>query len=58
MRERKPFGKRQENKRQLPDDKILKETFGVTNNGCDSKQIVDFIRRTTGHEIKDNEEVE
>lgn len=53
MREVKPFGKRQENKRELPADKKLKETFAIVNNGCDSKQIVDFIKRTTGHRIKE-----
>lgn len=52
MRELKPFGKRQQNKKQLPNDKKLKETFGVVNKGCDSEQIVEFIKRTTGHEIK------
>ena len=51
MREQKPFGKRQENKR-LPSDKVLAETFGVTNKGCDSKQVVDFIRKTTGHKLE------
>ena len=52
MREIKPFGKRQENKKSLPIDKVLKETFAIVNNGCDSKQVVEFIKRTTGHEIK------
>lgn len=51
MREIKPFGKRQENKRVLPSDKELKETFAIVNNGCDSKQVVDFIEKTTGHKI-------
>lgn len=52
MREEKPFGKRQENKKVLPSDNALKETFAIVNNGCDSKQIIGFIKRTTGHEIK------
>lgn len=52
MREHKPFGKRQDNKRQLPSDEVLKDTFGVVNEGCDSKQIVYFIERTTGHKVK------
>lgn len=58
MREIKPFGKRQENNRVLPKDKVLKETFGVVNNGYDSKKVVDFIEKTTGYkfeEIKENE---
>lgn len=52
MREIKPFGKRQENHRNLPDDKEIRENFGVVNNGCDSKQVIDFIAKTTGHKIK------
>lgn len=52
MREHKTFGKRQENKK-LPNDKALKDVFGVVNNGCDSKQIVEFIAKTTGHRIKE-----
>ena len=55
MREKKQFGKRQENKRALPSDNTLKETFGIVNNGCDSKQLVDFIEKTTGHKIKESE---
>lgn len=51
MREAKPFGKRQQTTRSLPNDKVLKETFAVVNNGCDSQQVVDFIRKTTGHNI-------
>lgn len=53
MREKKPFGKRQENNRGLPKDKALKETFGVVNNGCDSKQVVDFIEKTTEYKFKE-----
>lgn len=53
MREIKTFGKRQENKRELPNDKKLKETFAIVNKGCDSEQVVEFIKRTTGHEIKE-----
>ena len=52
MREEKPFGKRQENKKELPGDKELKEVFAIVNEGCDSKQIIGFIKRTAGHEIK------
>ena len=55
MREKKQFGKRQENKRKLPSDNALKETFGIVNNGCDSKQVVDFIEKTTGYKIKESE---
>lgn len=55
MRELKPFGKRQENKRELPADKKLKETFAIVNKGCDSKQVVEFIKRTTGYEIEEIE---
>lgn len=51
MREYKLFGKRTEHQR-LPEDKVIKDTFGVVNKGCDSKQVTDFIKRTTGHEIK------
>jgi hypothetical protein len=54
MREVKPFGKRQENKRELPTDKKLKETFAIVNKGCDSKQVVEFIKRTTGYEIEES----
>ena len=52
MREIKPFGKRQENKRSLPKDEVLKTTFAIVNNGCDSKQVVDFIEKTTGYKFK------
>ena len=58
MNEIKPFGKRQENKRDLPSDKELKETLAIVSNGCDSKQAVNFIEKTTGHrieEIKEND---
>lgn len=51
MREYKPFGKRTKHQR-LPEDKVIKDTFGVVNKGCDSKQVTDFIKRTTGYEIK------
>ncbi len=54
MREKKTFGKRQENKK-LPNDKALKDVFGVVNNGYDSKQVVDYIAKTTGHKIKESE---
>ena len=57
MREIKPFGKRRENKK-LPNDKALKDVFGVVNNGCDSKQVIDFIAKTTGHRIKEIKENE
>lgn len=56
MREKHKFGKRQENTRVLPSDKELKETFAIVNNGCDSKQVVDFIRKTTGHKFKEIKE--
>lgn len=55
MREVKPFGKRQKNEN-LPSDKVLQETFAVVNNGCDSKQVVNFIEKTTGHRIKEIKE--
>lgn len=51
MREYKKFGKRTEHQK-LPEDKVIKDVFGVVNKGCDSKQVIDFIKRTTGHEIK------
>ncbi len=52
MREIKPFGKRQENTKSLSKDKALKETFSIVNKGCDSKQVVKFIERTTGHHYR------
>lgn len=51
MREKKKFGKRTDTQRKLPNDTIIKETFGIVNSGCDSKQVVNFIERTTGHKI-------
>ena len=48
MREKKKFGKRTDTKR-LPNDDAIKETFGIVNSGCDSKQVANFIERTTGH---------
>ncbi len=54
MREKKEFGKRQKHQN-LPNNKALKEIFGVINDGCDSKQVVDFIRKTTGKRIDDEE---
>ena len=54
MREKKEFGKRQEH-RALPNNEALKEIFGVVNDGCDSKQVVDFIRKTTGRSIDEEE---
>lgn len=54
MRERKPFGKRR-NSMLLPNNKILKDTFGVVNNGEDSNQVVKFIRINTGKNIKEKE---
>lgn len=56
MREIKPFGKRQKNHRNLPSDKVIQETFAIVNNGCDSKQVIDFIAKTTGHRIKEIKE--
>lgn len=59
MREKKKFGKRTDSKR-LPNDDAIKDTFGIVNTGCDSKQIVKFIEKTTGHKIdigdKENEQ--
>lgn len=52
MREHKTFGKRNEHKR-TPNDEALKEVFGVVNKGCDSKQVINFIAKTTGHIIKE-----
>ena len=54
MRETKVFGKRRNNK-VLPNNKVLKDTFGVVNNGEDSNQVVRFIRATTGRNISENE---
>ena len=51
MREIKPFGKRSVISRKLPDSKNLKEIFGVTNNGCDSKQIINFVNKSTKQEL-------
>ena len=56
MREIKLFGKRQENHRNLPNDKVIQDTFAIVNNGCDSKQVIDFIAKTTGHRIKEIKE--
>ena len=50
MREKKKFGKRTDTKR-LPNDDEIKETFGIVNSGRDSKQVANFIERTTGHKI-------
>lgn len=47
---KKKFRKRTDSKR-LPNDDAIKDTFGVVNTGCDSKQIIDFIKKTTGHKI-------
>lgn len=56
MREGKTFGKRQEST-SLPTKEKLRDTFGVTNDGYDSRQIVNFVQRTTGVDIaKDSEE--
>ncbi len=55
MREIKPFGKRSNtNIKQLPNNKVLKNVFGVVNDGEDSNQIVKFIRVTTGKNIKED----
>jgi hypothetical protein len=52
MRESKPFGKRTTiNSKPKPSDKVLKSVFGIVNDGCDSKQISDFIEKTTSHKI-------
>lgn len=42
MRENKQFGKRCNNKKKLPDDKRLKEIFGI---------VIDSIRKMTSHNI-------
>lgn len=59
MRKKRKFGKRTDTKR-LPNDDAIKETFGIVNSGCYSMQIVNFIKKTTGHKIdiggKDNEQ--
>ena len=56
MKEKHIFGKRTNKGNKVPADKVLKETFGVVNKGCDSQQVVDFIRKTTGHQIKEIKE--
>ena len=58
MKEKHIFGKRTNKGNKLPSDKVLKETFGVVNKGCDSQQVVDYIRKTTGHTIKGEEQYE
>lgn len=55
MREHKTFGERAKHQK-LPEDKVIKDTFGVVNKGCDSEQVVDFIRKTTGKKIELGEE--
>ena len=56
MRERKKFGKRNSNSRPLPSNVALKNTFGVVNKGCDSEQIVSFIKTTCGKDISEEKE--
>lgn len=56
MREKKKFGKRNLNPRQLPSNTNLKNTFGVVNKGCDSEQIVSFIKKTCGKDISEQEQ--
>lgn len=51
MREKKKFGKRNSNSRPLPSNENLKNTFGVVNKGCDSEQIVSFIKKSCGKDI-------
>lgn len=55
MKEKHIFGKRTNKGMKAPSDKVLKETFGVVNKGYDSQQVVDYIRKTTGHTIKGEE---
>ena len=50
MRENKQFGKRR-NSKKLPDDKSLKEIFGIVNDGYESNRINDSIRKMTSHNI-------
>ena len=57
MREKHIFGKR--DKVHKDKEVNLGKVFGITNNGCDSRQIDNFIKRTTGlehfkGEIKEN----
>lgn len=54
MREIRTFGKRQTIKRPLPDNKTLQEVFGVVNKGCDSRQVVKYIRKTTNRDLQDD----
>ena len=51
MREKKKFGERTTTQRNLPNDTVLKDTFCIVNFGCDSKQVINFIEKTTGHKI-------
>ena len=53
MREMKKFGKRNSSSRPLPSNENLKNTFGVVNKGCDSEQIVSFIKKTCGKDISE-----
>lgn len=43
MREYKIFRKQTEHQR-LSENKVLKDTFGVVNKECDSKQVTDFYK--------------
>ena len=52
MREKHNFGKRSSKAKPQPNTEIFKETFGITNNGCDSQQIIEFIQKTTGITIE------
>ena len=53
MREKKKFGKRNSSSRPLPSNENLKNTFGVVNKGCDSEQIVSFIKKVCGKDISE-----
>ena len=49
MREYHNFGKRDKVHKDK-EEVNLGKVFGITNNGCESKQIENFIKRTTGME--------
>lgn len=54
MREKKKFGERNPSSR-LPNNEKLRNTFGVVNKGCDSEQVVSFIKRVCGKDISEQE---
>ena len=55
MKEKHIFGKRTNKGNKLPSDKVLKETFGVVNEGHESERIAEFLRKTTGKDIQTTE---